>query len=460
MNDGLSNRKSRFICGNRGKRIALLYILYYNMIMLDEYATSYLKSFDSLALAISGGRDSMALLHWFCGNFSKDKFFVVTVHHNLRGEEGKRDRDFVVDYCKSQGVECKVYEEDIPAFCKEGGYTIEQGARIRRRRIFADTVESGDAQRVVTAHHAQDQVESVLMHVFRGSGIRGLAGMSIDDKILLRPMLNVSREQIEEYIARNHVPYVDDSSNDSEDYTRNKLRLQILPLIRQAYGGVDNNILRLSQRAKEMRDYLDKFSRDYIVKQGEAYISVDVLTSDRVIATNTVINAIDEIGTRVDLTQKHIDAIMDLKDKTNGASVSLPFGLTAHRQGKFVVLAKLESIAYLGIIDGYGDYDLGDKILRISQEQVGYLRCDLDKLRGAEIRNRKDGDVFKRYKGATKNLGDYLTDIKVPKRIRGNLVVLAKGSVVYALPQYEISDLIKIDESTKNIAYVAIMPEE
>ena len=98
--------------------------------------------------------------------------------------------------------------------------------------------------------------------------------------------------------------------------------------------------------------------------------------------------------------------------------------------------------------------------MQISKEQVGTLRCDLDKLLGAEIRNRKDGDIFKRYKGSTKNLGDYLTDIKVPKRNRDNLVVLAKGSVVYALPQYEIADLIKIDESTKNIAYMAIIPKE
>ena len=212
----------------------------------------YLKSFDKLALAISGGRDSMALLHWFCNNFSKDKFFVVTVHHNLRGDEGRRDRDFVVEYCKSQGVECKVYEEDIPAFCKAFGYTVEQGARIRRRQIFADAVQAKEAQRVVTAHHEQDQVESILMHIFRGSGIKGLRGMAMDDGVLLRPMLSVSREQIEEYISKLGIPYVDDSSNDSEDYTRNKLRLQIMPLIRQAYGGADNNVLRLSERAKEI----------------------------------------------------------------------------------------------------------------------------------------------------------------------------------------------------------------
>ena len=235
----------------------------------------------------------MELLHWFCLNVSKDKFFVITVHHNLRGIEGKRDRDFVLEYCKSQGVKCKVYEEDIPTFCKERGYTIEQGARIRRRQIFANTVQSNESQRVVTAHHLQDQVESILMHIFRGSGIRGLSGMQLDDSTLLRPMLGVSRDQIEEYVRINSIPYVDDSSNDSADYTRNKLRLQILPLIRQAYGGVDNNILRLSERAKEMCEYLDKQSREFDVKQDGVYLPLEVLQGERVIATNTVVNAVD-----------------------------------------------------------------------------------------------------------------------------------------------------------------------
>ncbi|MDE7208752.1 MAG: tRNA lysidine(34) synthetase TilS [Clostridia bacterium] len=425
--------------------------------MFDEFMTDYLNSFDKLALAISGGRDSMALLHWFCLNFSKDRFFVITVHHNLRGDEGRRDRDFVIDYCKSRGVECRVYEEDIPTFCKAGGYTVEQGARIRRRQIFADVVESGLAQRVITAHHAQDQVESVLMHIFRGSGIKGLMGMSLDDGLLLRPMLKVSREQVEEYILANDIPYVDDSSNDSGDYTRNKLRLQILPLIREAYGGADNNILRLSERAAEICEFLDERSGNFTVKQDEAYIPLEVLQGERIIATNTVINAVDRVATRVDLTQKHIDAILSLKDKSTGASVNLPFALTAHREREFVVLAKLQEKIYSGRIDGYGDYNLGEEILRLSKEQVGKLRCDIDKLCGCEIRNRMAGDIFKRYKGATKSLGDYLTDIKAPKRIRDSIVVLAKENIVYALPQYEIADAVKIDESTKNVAYMTII---
>lgn len=451
------NRYFQQFLSKESQSIDLSQQLYYNKSMLDDYLSNYIRSFDKLALAVSGGRDSMAMLAWFCNNVPKSKFFVITVSHNLRGEEGLRDRDFVVDYCKKEGIQCEVYEEDIPKFCKENNYTVEQGARIRRREIFADTVLSKRASRVVLAHHMQDQVESILMHVFRGSGIRGLKGMSLDDGVLLRPMLNVPREDIERYVGQNDVPYVDDSTNSEENYTRNKLRNQIMPLIRQAYGGVDGNIIRLSRLAKEVGDYLDKSSRNFEVKDGEVFIPIEALKGEHVIAAGTVVNAVDSITTRVDLTSKHIQLVISLADKESGASIALPFGLSAHKESAYVVLAVAKTIAYSGKIDGYGSYDLRDRTLVVSEEKRGRLRCDIDKLNGCEIRNRRAGDVFKRFKGGSKSLGDYFTDVKVPKRNRDNVVVLAKGADVYALPEYEIGDIVKIDETTQRVAYLDII---
>lgn len=425
--------------------------------MIDGSFLQYIQDFKRLALAVSGGRDSMAMLDMFCKNLSKDKFFVITVSHNIRGEEGIRDRDFVVAKCKKLGVECVVYDEDIPAFCKENSYTLEQGARIRRREIFYRIVKSGQADRTVLAHHMQDQVESILMHVFRGSGIKGLRGMSFDDGVLLRPMLDISREDIDKYVEKNKIEYVDDSTNSQTDYTRNKLRNQIMPLIRQAYGGVDGNIIRLSQRAAEVSDFLDGYSKNFEIKEGEIYIPVEVLRGQRVIAAATVINAVEKITTRVDLTGKHIDAVIALADKESGASADLPFGLSAYKEGEGVVLALAKSCIYGGNIDGYGSYDLGDRTLIISEEERGKLRCDLDRLIGCEIRNRRTGDTFTRYKGKRKSLGDYFTDIKVPKRKRENAVVLAKGAEVLALPEYEISDAVKVDCNTARVAYLDIV---
>lgn len=425
--------------------------------MLDGIEKEGLSQFDRVALAVSGGKDSMSLLYYFLENFDKSKFFAITVHHNLRGKEGERDRDFVVDFCKAHGVECMVFEEDIPSFCTANGYTVEQGARIRRRQIFADLVKSGKAQRVVTAHHCDDQVESILMHVFRGSGIRGLCGMEFDDGVLLRPYLHVLRGQIDEYVEAKKVPYVDDSTNFCVDYTRNKVRREIIPLIAKAYPNFQSNIVRLGERAKEIFGYIDSKSREYQVKDGAAYISDGVLRGDRVIASQTIINAVDAVTTRVDLTAKHIDSVIALADKQSGASVNLPFGLVAHKENKGVCLALDDKKEYSGKIVGYGEYPLGDKVLVISPDEIPKaLRCDLDKITGADIRNRRDGDSFQRYKGARKSLGDYFTDIKLARRLRDNAVVVAKENTVLLLPEYEISDEVKIDAATERAAYVQV----
>ena len=166
----------------------------------------------------------MALLHFAINNLDKDSFSVVTIHHNLRGKEGERDRDFVKEYCLKNNIKCEIFEEQIKPFCEENGYTIEQGARIRRRQIFKDIVDSGKADRVVTAHQKDDQIESILMHIFRGSGIKGLCGMQEDDGILIRPMLNCSSEEIAAYLKENNIPFVQDSTNFELDYSRNRIR--------------------------------------------------------------------------------------------------------------------------------------------------------------------------------------------------------------------------------------------
>lgn len=428
--------------------------------MLDGFAYGWIEKFEKLALAVSGGKDSMAMLHTFLKNINKKRFFVVTVHHNLRGDEGRRDRDFVIDFCRQHGVERVVYEEDIPAFCADNKYTVEQGARIRRREIFKDIVKSGKAERVCTAHHLSDNVESILMHIFRGSGLKGLCGMNIDDGFLLRPMLDCSRPAIDAYIEKYEVPFVEDSTNASVDYTRNRLRREIIPLIKSVYGGLDNNVARLSERAEEIYDYIDGSCRQFSVADKEVIIPLEVFDKENAIVAQTVINAVDSITTRVDLTSKHIRSIRALKDKQSGASVDLPFGLKAHRQSDCIALAFVKNTEYAGVIDGYGEYDLGDRSLIVSKDFRSGLVCDLDKLKGCEIRNRRYGDTFKRYKGGSKSLGDYFTDKKVPKRLRDNAVVIAKDNVVYLLPEYEIGDCVKVDENTQNKAYIGIVKKD
>ncbi len=412
------------------------------------------QGFSKLVFAISGGKDSMALLHWAINNLNHDNFSVVTIHHNLRGQEGERDRDFVVDYCAKNGIKCEVFEEQIKPFCKEHGYTIEQGARIRRREIFKELVLSKKADRVVTAHQKDDQIESILMHIFRGSGIKGLCGMEKDDGILLRPMLNVSSEEIKDYLKDNNVPFVQDSTNFELEYSRNKIRNVVLKEIQEVYPNAGDNILRLSDISIKTQAYIDAHTPKYTKEVDGVSLKIDDLKNKDILSSQAIINAVDAVSTRVDLEKGHIEDIFSLTKKESGKQVDLPFNTMATREYDKIVFCKKEQKPFESIPFSIGNFVLGDWLVEISKDNNGGLRADLDKIKDSIICQRTKGMTFKRYKGGTKSLGDYLTDIKAPKRIRDYLPIIAKNQDVFAVLPYEIADCVAINDGTKEVVYI------
>ncbi|MGN0788603.1 MAG: tRNA lysidine(34) synthetase TilS, partial [Christensenellales bacterium] len=410
------------------------------------------------ALAVSGGKDSMFLLnYWVENRETLPDFFVVNVDHNLRGEESKTDSRFVREFCEKRGVECKCYDEDIKGYCDRGGYGLEQGARLRRREIFAEIVNTTRAERVVTAHHKDDQCESVLMHVFRGSGINGLRGMPFDDGLIVRPLLGIGSDEIENVMKSRGWEYRVDSSNLSTDYTRNKLRNEIIPLIEQVYPSVADNVLRLASIAEDTQNFVDKF----LVKaewNGEELILPDTLAEcDDAIATASILEALDVAGWRVDIEKKHLQAIRDLLDKKPPARVDLPSGLVAWRERNGVAIAKTcEQKADQYEVD-YGTYAMGRWIVTLSREYSdGTLRADMDELRKGVLRYRQKGDKICKFGGGTKSLGDYLTDKKVPLRLRDGLAVIASGSDVLAVIGVDVSSKVAVREDTKEICYLSV----
>ncbi|MDD7350968.1 MAG: tRNA lysidine(34) synthetase TilS [Clostridia bacterium] len=425
--------------------------------MIDPTIVKKLQKFDCLALAVSGGKDSTFLLNYWVENRAiLPDFFVVNVDHNLRGEESKSDSDFVRKLCKELGVECKCYDEDIKGYCNRGGYGLEQGARLRRREIFAEVVKTTRAERVVTAHHKDDQCESVLMHVFRGSGINGLKGMPFDDGLILRPLLNISSDEIEREMKRRGWEYRVDSSNLSTDYTRNKLRSEIIPMIKQVYPSVVDNVLRLASIAEDTQSFIDKF----LVRaewNGEELTLPDALAKcDEAVATASILEALDVAGWRVDIEKKHLQAIRDLFDKKPPARVDLPSGLVAWRERNGVVIAKEHRQKDQRYEVDYGSYVMGDWIVTLSKEySEGALRADMDELKKGVLRYRQKGDKICKFGGGTKSLGDYLTDKKVPLRQRDGLAVIAYGSDVLAVIGVDISSKVAVREDTKEICYLS-----
>ena len=173
--------------------------------------------------ACSGGADSTALLHLLC---SMPRVTVVCAHfnHRLRGAESDRDEAFVRSMCERLGVDCVCGGEDVAAAAAARGAGIEETARALRYAFLEETAVKCGCDRIATAHHAEDNAETVLMNLVRGSGLRGLCGIPPVRDGVIRPLLNATRKEILEYLAENGLSYVDDSTNELDDCARNRIR--------------------------------------------------------------------------------------------------------------------------------------------------------------------------------------------------------------------------------------------
>ncbi|MEG2561600.1 MAG: tRNA lysidine(34) synthetase TilS [Clostridia bacterium] len=428
--------------------------------MLSCAIWDYLAQFDRLALAVSGGKDSMTLLDIFTQKKEwTGKFFVVNVQHNLRGQASVDDSAFVKAYCEKNGIEFQQFDIDVIALCQEKHYTIEQGARIIRREIFATIVADGKASRVLTAHHKDDQIESIFMHILRGCGLNGLIGMRLDDGVLVRPMLEISREKINDYAQANNLAWRQDESNFDNNYTRNKLRNEIIPLLESVYPSCGDNVVRLGKIAEKAVEFVSASLPECELKNGEISIPVD-LFDKRYLAEQAIVGAVDKLATRVDLTFRQLEAVFELAKKTSGSRVDLPWGLSAYKQSNAVVIRLRESKNEFSYPFDKGEFDCGEWQIEISERDNGGLRADSDKLSGGVIRNRDKGDKIEKFGGMTKSLGDYLTDKKVAKRMRDNLPIIARGNEAFVVCGVDISEKAKIDENTQRICYIKATQRE
>ena len=409
-----------------------------------------------VGVALSGGRDSASLFHYLLANQERlgIKVVCVNVEHGLR-EISKVESQKIKEHCDKLGIPAKVYSVDVLSYANEHKKTIEQAARICRYQCFEDAVKSGFCDVIATAHNQGDDVETVLMRIFRGTGSRGLGGIIQSRDYIIRPMLDTSREQIDKYCEQNGISYFDDETNDDEKYTRNFIRHSVLPLIKQRYPSVDEALLRLSRTSKIDEEYFEKITADKVslLSDGSVQIRCEDLAQSA-IAYRVISNAFKMLGVYADIEERHTNLIKDLASKQNGTALDMPYFVQAVKEYEHIVLTRCED-KFTGEILVQGQdmsVVIGDKeyALKTVTKREG-LCVDAQKLEGAVIRTRRDGDIFKRFGGGTKSLGDYFTDIKYPVRKRDSAILIAKDNEVLAVFGVEISDKVKVTDNTKKI---------
>lgn len=217
---------------------------------------------NTILCAVSGGADSMCLLDTLlrlghtvsCAHFN----------HQLRGEESARDAAFVADYCHKHEIPFYLGHADVTAYAAEHKCGIEEAARTLRYAFLLETQENIYAHVVATAHHADDQLETVLLHMTRGAGLLGLCGIPPVRNTIIRPLLFASRQEIIEYITALEIPYVTDSTNAQDDYTRNKMRHHILPVLKEINPMVSQTVFTMTQLLREDETYLSHAASSFL----------------------------------------------------------------------------------------------------------------------------------------------------------------------------------------------------
>ena len=421
-------------------------------------------------MAVSGGEDSVALLHYLNACKTKCGYDLCAVHceHGIRGEESLADMRFVQELCKAWGIELYLFQEDCPARVKTKKESLETAARNFRYESFWTVIREGKADFIATAHHKNDEAETTLFRLARGTSLGGMSAMREESGYLLRPFLKWRKRDITAYIQENGLSYRLDKTNLEMDATRNKIRLEVLPKLEEAVPGATENIARFACLAFEDDALLYELANDLLQWDDDGF---EIAFSDKKpLFTRACLMAFKKLGLEKDYTSAHLDAVFALQKAERGATLDLPKNIRAergvrsvyiylHREEVFPPLGQEKSFS-IGLYDG-GRYEVSVAMEGPACEETGWktLRLDGDKLsKNAVFRFRQDGDKIKTFGGDTKTLKKLFNEKKVPVRERRYIPLIAdkENGEVYAVCGVEISEKVKVDEGTKNVLFITL----
>lgn len=297
--------------------------------------------------AVSGGSDSVCLLHWLS---QRKDIFLMAAHfnHQLRGEESDRDEQFARTLCGEWGIPLTVGRGDVKAFARREKRSIEESARQMRYEFLYETAAQIGATHIATAHNADDNLETLLLNLTRGAGLQGLTGISPKQGALIRPLLTTTRKEIEKYLRSYHLSHVEDSSNADETYSRNKMRRQVLPLLEGLNPALRENSVDTIRYLRADNDYLNALAASIAAQAQKGPEGVSVAASCIAQAPDPVaIRAVRQLLSMTaqgstDCSAAHLEGLVALcQGEDPSAILHLPHGLTARREYEKLVITDL-----------------------------------------------------------------------------------------------------------------------
>ena len=278
-----------------------------------------------IAAAVSGGMDSMAMLDMLLGA-GLNVVRIINFEHGLRGEDSVADSEFVRRYAEERGVKCDVVKLDVKALSARDGIGDEE-ARKLRYAYFEELLSSGAADAVATAHHMDDNAETVMQRIFRGTGIRGLKGIT-DRPGYIHPLSDMTRAEIERYVREKNIPFCTDKTNLESVYTRNYIRNEIFPVIERRFPGFKRRIARLAETARETDDLLESLKTPGVRREGGIFLPSEAFAAHPAIVKKSISDALRMLGIYRDVEKRHLDDVMRLASAATGGRAKLVANVT------------------------------------------------------------------------------------------------------------------------------------
>ncbi len=430
-----------------------------------------------IVVGLSGGADSVCLLHILkkLQEIYDFELLAIHVHHGIRGEEADHDSVFCKELCDKWGIPLKLYQYDIPRLAKEKHLTEEEAGRTIRYQCFDENAY--DDWRIAVAHHINDQAETVLFNICRGSGIKGAGGIRPVRERIIRPLLCCSRAEIEAYLTAENIEYCVDSTNLNEDYARNVLRNRIIPLLTDNINSkAVENIALLAERSRASEKYLEKLTEQKYMAcvsyRNRMLLIRRPEQEDEFMAERLLRRAVGEMNHSLkDVGAVHIERLMKLIGAQNGSRCSIKNGLWAERtrEGilfyKEIVSGKREPVNVEVPSEIIPWENAGRFTFRLlewsSDKKISnelYTKCfDYDKIKNSlQLRSWQTGDIIAidDY-GHHKTIKQYFVDTGVPRADKDNVILLADGSHIMWVVGERIGADYKINDETRRVLEVS-----
>ncbi|MGL5695045.1 MAG: tRNA lysidine(34) synthetase TilS [Peptostreptococcaceae bacterium] len=442
-----------------------------------------IKKGDKIVVGLSGGPDSVCLLHVL--NRLKDEWdleiYAAHLNHQIRGIEAQKDAFYISKLCEEMGITFFIKSINVPEYCEKNGVSIEEGARKLRYEMFYEIKNNIRANKIAIGHNLNDQAETILMRMMRGTGLQGLKGIEyIRDGVIIRPILDIDRIDIEQYCEEHNLNPRIDQTNLENIYTRNKIRLELLPYMKDNFNSnIIESIVRMGNSLRSDNDYIErealfKFEEVSNIKGDNVELELnqykDLHNSIKVRVLRNAIKYI--LGDTNFIDQKHIEDVIELEDESKiDKVINLPRGIFAYRKKNSIILTTkeivIEEIEFCYNIPSNGFIKVREigtvietKVMSVSKYNASKVdkSCkwfDYNKVKGGiVVRNRRSGDKIK-LSGGSKKIKDLLIDIKVPKEDRSKIPVIADEQGILSVGDFRNSENYKIDLTTKEVLKVS-----